>query len=84
MYGVLDGLRRKFARAERPCYDNCAFVEFFRSNGDGQVPRLQALCRCPDGPFRDRPVPYARHCERYQRASAPVEKPVVGDPTLTA
>ena len=37
MPGVLDGLRRKFARAEQPRCDNCAFVEFFRSNGDGQV-----------------------------------------------
>lgn len=63
--------------------DNCAFVEFFRSTGDGQVPRLNAFCRCPGGPFQDRPVPPARHCERWQQRQGPIEKPAVGDPTLT-
>jgi hypothetical protein len=28
-------------------------------------------------------VPHVRHCERYQRALVPVDKPHVGDPTLT-
>jgi hypothetical protein len=64
--------------------DQCAFVDFFRSNGDGQVPRLHAFCRCPGGPFQDRPLPPARRCDHYQRAVEPVEIPTVGDPTLTA
>ncbi len=63
--------------------DNCAFVEFFRSNGDGQVPRLHAFCRCPGGPFEDRPVPPARRCDRWQPSAGPVDVPTVGDPTLT-
>jgi len=72
-------------RRQRPASscDNCAFVEFFRSNGDGQVPRLHAFCRCPGGPFQDRPVPSARRCDRWQPADGPVDVPTVGDPTLT-
>lgn len=70
-------------RAEPPRCDTCAFVEFFRSNGDGQVTRLHTFCRCPDGPFEDRPVPQARRCERWQRAKQPATRPTVGDPTLT-
>ena len=68
--------------AQRTC-DTCAFVDFFRSNGDGQTARLQAFCRCPTGPFQDRPVPAQRRCERWERASTPPPKPRVGDPTLT-
>ena len=63
--------------------DDCAFVEFFRSSGDGQMPRLNAFCRCPDGPYRDRPIPPARHCDKWQQRRGPVDKPKVGDPTLT-
>ncbi len=66
-----------------PGCDTCAFVEFFRSNGDGQVPRLHAFCRCPGGPYQDRPVPASRHCVRWERAEQPPVKPRVGDPTLT-
>lgn len=83
MPGLLDDLRRRFVRAEPPRCDNCAFVEFFRSNGDGQVTRLHAFCRCPAGPFRDRPVPAARRCSHWERAPEPVKRPSVGDPTLT-
>jgi len=83
MRGLFDRLRHQIERAERPHCDTCIFVEFFRSNGDGQVPRLHAFCRCPDGPYRDRPVPTARRCQRWQRAATPAQKPSVGDPTLT-
>lgn len=74
---------RLFRRPEQPSCDTCAFVEFFRSNGDGQVPRLNAFCRCSDSPFQDRPLPGARRCAHWQRALRPAEKPRVGDPTLT-
>ncbi len=63
--------------------DTCAFVEFFRSNGDGQTARLQAFCRRPGGSFEDRPIPPERRCSGWQRATEPAEKPRVGDPTLT-
>lgn len=76
----LAGLLR---RAQPPRCDTCQFVEFFRSNGDGQVPRLNAFCRCPLGPYQDRPVPPQRTCERWQRADRVATKPSVGDPTLT-
>lgn len=69
--------------SERATCDTCALVEFFRSNGDGQVTRVHAFCRCPGGPFEDRPVPRERRCERWQRAEIPPVKPQVGDPTLT-
>ncbi len=69
-------------RTPQTC-DACAFVEFFRSNGDGQAARLQAFCRCPDGPFTNRPIPRARHCAAWQLAAKPSPKPSVGDPTLT-
>jgi hypothetical protein len=68
---------------DRPVCDTCAFVEFFRSNGDGQVTRIHAFCRCPAGPFEDRPVPRDRRCERWRRADTPPVKPQVGDPSLT-
>lgn len=68
---------------EPPGCDTCAFVEFFRSNGDGQVPRLHTFCRCPGGPYQDRPVPPERICPRWAQAEKPIEKPAVGDPTLT-
>lgn len=68
---------------EQPVCDTCAFVEFFRSNGDGQVTRVHAFCRCPGGPFEDRPIPPERRCERWQRADHPPVKPKVGDPTLS-
>ena len=70
-------------RDTRPACDTCAFVEFFRSNGDGQVPRLHAFCRCPEGPFENLPVPGERRCPQWQRAERPPPKPHVGDPTLT-
>jgi hypothetical protein len=73
-------LRRK---AEPTTCDTCAFVEFFRSNGDGQTARLQAFCRCPNGLFADRPIPAERHCGAWQQATRPAEKPTVGDPNLT-
>lgn len=63
--------------------DTCAFVDFFRSNGDGQTARLQVFCRCPGGPYEDRPAPPERRCPRWQAATGPIEKPRVGDPTLT-
>lgn len=63
--------------------DACAFVHFFRSNGDGQAARLQAFCRCPGGPFENRPIPRERWCSSWQAAPGPVEKPQVGDPNLT-
>ena len=83
MPGMPDRLRQWIRPTEQPNCDTCAFVEFFRSNGDGQVPRLNAFCRCPSGPHQDRPVPSARRCERWQRAAGEVERPSVGDPTLT-
>ncbi len=70
-------------RGTQPACDTCAFVEFFRSNGDGQMPRLNAFCRCPGGPHQDRPLPRARRCDRWQPAAGKVAKPRVGDPTLT-
>ncbi len=70
-------------QAKLPACDTCAFVEFFRSNGDGQSARLQAFCRCPDGPFADRPIPVERRCAEWRPSSGPVDKPRVGDPTLT-
>ncbi|HPM25436.1 MAG TPA: hypothetical protein PLP66_16115 [Phycisphaerae bacterium] len=70
-------------KGRRTTCDECAFVEFFRSSGDGQVPRLNAFCRCPGGPYQDRPIPPARRCERFQQREGPAEKPAVGDPTLT-
>lgn len=63
--------------------DACAFVDFFRSNGDGQSARLQGFCRCPHGPFHDRPLPRARRCDAWEQASERAEKPQVGDPNLT-
>jgi len=74
---------RLLNRTDPPSCDTCAFVEFFRSNGDGQVSRLNAFCRCPGGRFEDRPVPEARRCKRWLRAEHPVPRPAVGDPTLT-
>jgi hypothetical protein len=72
------------ARSSGPAVcDTCAFVDFFRSNGDGQISRLQAFCRCPDGPFLDRPAPPERHCSHWRRNASPPEKPQVGDPTLS-
>jgi hypothetical protein len=68
---------------DRPSCDTCAFVEFFRSNGDGQVTRIHAFCRREDGPYQDRPVPRERRCEDWQRSEHPPVKPAVGDPTLT-
>jgi hypothetical protein len=66
----------------RAC-DTCAFVDFFRSNGDGQVTRMHAFCRCEGGPFHDRPIPSERRCGSWQRADKPPAKPKVGDPTLS-
>jgi hypothetical protein len=83
MPGVLDRVRRWIGRAEQPHCDTCAFVEFFRSNGDGQVSRIHAYCRCPGGAHQGHPVPSIRRCERWQRAAGEIEKPSVGDPTLT-
>ncbi|MEI2689378.1 MAG: hypothetical protein V9H69_06585 [Anaerolineae bacterium] len=45
----------------RTC-DTCAFLDIFRSNGDGQVTRLHAFCRGPQSPFYDRPAPPERTC----------------------
>lgn len=83
MLKQLARLIKRRGRLEPPGCDTCAFVEFFRSNGDGQVPRLHAFCRCPGGPYQDRPVPPSRVCSHWARAEKPVEKPIVGDPTLT-
>lgn len=83
MLKLLARLTRHRRQRSVPGCDTCAFVEFFRSTGDGQMPRLNAFCRCPDGPYQDRPVPPARHCNRWQQAEHPIEKPQVGDPTLT-
>ena len=76
-------VHRLAERAEPPSCDTCAFVEFFRSTGDGQVSRFNAFCRCPGGAYEDRPVPQVRRCERWQRAPGPVSRPSVGDPTLS-
>ena len=84
MNAIWRGLRDRLRRTATPVCDSCAFVEFFRSNGDGQVPRLHAFCRCPDGPHLDRPIPVSRSCAAWQRAERPIDKPSVGDPTLTA
>jgi hypothetical protein len=67
----------------RPACDACAFVDYFRSNGDGQATRLQAFCRCPGGPFEDRPIPRERFCPRWEQAKTPVARPRVGDSSLT-
>jgi hypothetical protein len=81
---IRNKLRALFSPQRKPqSCDTCAFVEFFRSNGDGQVTRIHAFCRCPGGPFADRPVPPARRCDLWQRADQPPAKPAVGDPTLT-
>ena len=80
---LADRIRSLFSRPAKPSCDTCVHVQFFRSNGDGQVPRLHAFCRCPAGPFQDKPTPRERRCDHWQRRSTPVEKPVVGDPTLT-
>jgi len=84
MNAIWRGLRDRLRRTATPVCDTCAFVEFFRSNGDGQVPRLHAFCRCPDGPHQDRPGPSSRSCAVWKRAELPIDKPSVGDPTLTA
>ncbi len=84
MMAWLTNLMRRIRRQRHSdSCDNCAFVEFFRSNGDGQVPRLHAFCRCPGGPFQDRPLPPARRCVCWQPSAGPVDVPTVGDPTLT-
>ena len=83
MSAILKSIYRFLHRTGPQSCDTCAFVEFFRSNGDGQVPRLHAFCRRPGGPFQDRPIPAARRCDDWQRAPHPPEKPHVGDPTLT-
>ena len=84
MTTLKDRIATLFARKPPPtACDTCAFVEFFRSNGDGQAARLQAFCRCPGGPLENRPVPPERRCDWWKRASMPPEKPSVGDPTLT-
>lgn len=80
---MLAKLARLLHRPAPPRCDTCAFVEFFRSNGDGQMPRLHAFCRCPTGPHRDQPVPRTRRCDQWQQAKHPVVKPRVGDPSLT-
>lgn len=84
MTAILAYLRRRLRHRPRPSCDTCAFVHFFRSNGDGQMSRLHAFCRCPGGTYQDRPVPPARTCAGWQRAVQPTEKPQVGDPTLTS
>ncbi len=79
---LFKGHARKRHALPQVC-DTCAFVEFFRSNGDGQSARLQAFCRCPQSPFHDRPIPRTRRCDFWQQADRPAEKPPVGDPNLT-
>lgn len=76
-------LNTLFRARTLPGCDTCAFVDFFRSNGDGQAARLQAFCRCPQGPFNDRPLPPARRCDFWRQTERPHEKPRVGDPNLT-
>jgi hypothetical protein len=66
----------------RSC-DSCAFVDIFRSNGDGQVMRLHSFCRSPLSPFADRPVPPERLCGQWQPSSESPSPPRVGDPNLT-
>lgn len=67
----------------RTC-DTCAFLDIFRSNGDGQVTRLHAFCRGPQSPFHDRPAPPERTCAVWQKSDGPRQSPKVGDPNLTA
>jgi hypothetical protein len=83
MSAIMRLIQRFTERTEPSSCDNCAFVEFFRSTGDGQMSRLNAFCRCPGGDYEDRPVPQARRCERWQRSAGPVPRPSVGDPTLS-
>ncbi|OIO91926.1 MAG: hypothetical protein AUK03_10430 [Anaerolineae bacterium CG2_30_64_16] len=83
MANVMGRLRGWLGRAPRPQCDTCAYVQFFRSSGDGQAPRLLAFCRCPGGPHHDRPIPPQRRCDRWRLADVPAARPVVGDPTLT-
>lgn len=67
----------------RTC-DRCAFLDVFRSNGDGQVTRLHAFCRASQSAHFNRPVPPERTCPAWQRAEEPPVAPSVGDPNLTA
>jgi len=64
--------------------DRCAFVDVFRSNGDGQVTRLHTFCRNRMSPHYDRPAPAERTCSAWQRGKDDPSLPDVGDPTLTA
>ena len=67
----------------RTC-DRCAFMDVFRSNGDGQVTRLHTFCRAPQSAHLNRPVPPERTCVAWQRAVKPPDAPEVGDANLTA
>jgi len=60
----------------------CRYVEWMRTTGDGQVSRLVAVCRNPDSPHFDRPVPPERTCPYWEKG-AKKPPPEVGDPTLT-
>lgn len=83
MIGFLNRLLGWAGGPRQASCDTCAYVHFFRSNGDGQVPRLNAFCRCPNGPYRDRPIPRARRCDMWQPSTGKTERPEVGDPSLT-
>ena len=79
---MLCWLKKRLRPPKRRC-DNCRFVQFIRSNGDGQVPRLVGLCQNPASPYFQRPLPRERVCPFWQKADHPAPKPPVGDASLT-
>ena len=80
----MSNLQRTWQRLRGRTCDTCAFADSFRSNGDGQVTRLQTFCRSPHSPYHDRPIPPERLCQSWQKADKPRRPPSVGDPNLTA
>jgi hypothetical protein len=64
----------------RTC-DTCAFLDVFRSNGDGQVTRLHAFCRGPQSPHQDRPRAVGAHLWAWQKSDDQRRSPTVGIPT---
>ena len=71
----------------RTC-DRCAFLDVFRSNGDGQVTRLHAFCRAPQSAHFNRPVPPERTPprkarNRFSRALSGMPGPVSSTETAT-
>lgn len=81
---IMNAMNLTWQRLRGRTCDTCAFLDIFRSNGDGQVTRLHAFCRGPQSPFCDRPAPPQRTCAAWQKLEGQRQIPEVGDPNLTA